>query len=103
MESGLANLKIDNVSYSYDLRAPFTSDRILEVRQGKMKPMPNLSVEVLSGIDKFLCDGSVWVGKGGIEGDEHDYTFHGGPDKAVHGCKNHPLVRWILRYQQNFR
>lgn len=68
-----------------DLDAPFTSDKILEVRSGKMKPMPGLTV--LSGIDKSVCDGAVLIGSGGIVDDEHDYTFHGGPDKAVHGCK----------------
>jgi MOSC domain-containing protein YiiM len=68
-----------------DLFAPFTTDTLLEVRQGKMKPMEGLKIE--SGIDKQRCDGFVSIGSGGIQGDEHDLTFHGGPDKAVHGCK----------------
>jgi MOSC domain-containing protein YiiM len=67
-----------------DLRAPFTIDKILEVRKGVMKPMEGL--KILSGIDKTICDGPVAVTKEGIQGDEHDYTFHGGVDKAVHGC-----------------
>jgi MOSC domain-containing protein YiiM len=82
LDTEMASLEIAQV----DLRAPFTSDTILEVRRGKMKNMAN--IQVLSGIEKSLCDGSVWIGKGGIEEDEHDYTFHGGPDKAVHGCKS---------------
>lgn len=69
-----------------DLRAPFTRDTILEVRSGKMKKLKGLNVE--SGIDKSLHKGPVYIGKLGIVGDEHDYTFHGGPDKAVHGCKS---------------
>ena len=67
-----------------DLYAPFTSDTILEVRSGKIKPLRGLTI--LSGIDKSLLDGPVKVNKMGIIGDEHDYTFHGGEDKAIHGC-----------------
>lgn len=69
-----------------DLYAPFTRDTILEVRSGKMKKYKGLNIE--SGIDKSLLNGPIHVGKLGIDGDEHDYTFHGGPDKAVHGCKS---------------
>ncbi|KUI74168.1 Putative dioxygenase subunit beta YeaX [Cytospora mali] len=73
-----------------DLWAPFTSDTILEVRSGKLKKMKGLNVE--SGIDKSLHEGPVHIGKLGIIGDEHDYTFHGGPDKALHGycCSHYP-------------
>jgi MOSC domain-containing protein YiiM len=49
-----------------------------------MKLMPGLTVE--SGIDKSIIEGTIWVGKTGLEGDEHDLTFHGGPTKAVHAC-----------------
>ncbi|KAF2642070.1 PK beta-barrel-protein domain-containing protein-like protein [Massarina eburnea CBS 473.64] len=71
-----------------DLSAPFDHDTILEVRSGRMKRMPGLEIE--SGIDKTLHDRPVWVGKLGIDGDEHDLTFHGGVDKAVHGyCSSH--------------
>ncbi|KAJ4288537.1 hypothetical protein N0V90_011774 [Kalmusia sp. IMI 367209] len=53
-----------------------------------MKPMPGLKIE--SGIDKSLIDGRIWVSKTGLEGDEHDMTFHGGPTKAVHAyCSSH--------------
>lgn len=50
-----------------------------------MKKMPNLNV--LSGIDKKICGHPMKVNKLGLEGDEHDPTFHGGPDKAILGCK----------------
>jgi MOSC domain-containing protein YiiM len=69
-----------------DLYAPFTSDTILQVRTGKMKPLVR-GLAVQSGIDKTIRDGPVRVTKMGLEGDEHDPTFHGGLDKAVHGCK----------------
>ncbi|KAK4191195.1 pyruvate kinase-like protein [Podospora australis] len=75
--------------YSEDeLRAPLTSDTILEVRVGQMKPLRGLKVE--SGIDKNLVDGPIRVTKYGLESDEHDPTFHGGVDKAIHGyCSSH--------------
>lgn len=88
-----------------DLYAPFTSDTILEVRSGKLKKYKGLNIE--SGIDKSLLDEPVHVGKLGIDGDEHDLTFHGGPDKAVHGCESDsqaccfllfvvPFLRWHI-------
>jgi hypothetical protein len=43
----------------------------------------------------------VYVGPGGIVGDEHDYTFHGGPDKAVHGCKKIQATIRVERYRTN--
>lgn len=72
------------------LYEPFEKDTILEVRRGKMKPMPGLKIE--SGIDKSLCEGPVWVNKMGLAQDEHDLTFHGGIDKAVHGCMFPPYM-----------
>ncbi|EPE10215.1 mosc domain-containing protein [Ophiostoma piceae UAMH 11346] len=75
-------------SMPLDLSAPITSDVILEVRQGKMQALAGLKIQ--SGIDKKLCAGPVHVDTMGIVGDEHDYTFHGGLDKAVHGyCASH--------------
>lgn len=73
-----------------DLWAPFTSDTILEVRAGKLQKYKGLHIE--SGIDKSLLHGPVHIGKLGIDGDEHDLTFHGGPDKAIHGycCAHYP-------------
>jgi len=81
------NKKDDKTEEVVDLYAPFTVDTLLEIRMGKMKPMPGLTIE--SGIDKTLCPPGkpVRVTKMGIVGDEHDPTFHGGVDKAVHGCK----------------
>lgn len=68
-----------------DLWEPLTSDVVLEVRTSKMKKMPGLEIE--SGIDKALRDGPIRVSRLGLEDDEHDPTFHGGIDKAVHGCE----------------
>ncbi|KJZ78251.1 hypothetical protein HIM_02289 [Hirsutella minnesotensis 3608] len=73
---------------SPDLAEPFEEDTILEVRVSRMKKMPGLSIE--SGIDKKLCSGPMKITKIGLEGDEHDLTFHGGPDKCILGyCSSH--------------
>lgn len=77
-----------NSTAEFDLWSPLTSDVVLEVRTSKMKKMPGLDIE--SGIDKLLCPGPVRVTRLGLEGDEHDPTFHGGVDKAVHGCESRP-------------
>lgn len=79
-----------------DLYAPFERDTILEVRASKMKKMRGL--DVMSGIDKTIIDGPVYVGRTGLEGDESDPTFHGGIDKAVHGyCSSH-YPSWALEH-----
>ncbi|TDZ39803.1 Carnitine monooxygenase reductase subunit [Colletotrichum spinosum] len=71
-----------------DLWSPFTSDTLIEVRTSTMKKLPGLQIE--SGIDKGLRDAPVRVSFLGLEDDEHDPTFHGGVDKAIHGyCSSH--------------
>lgn len=69
-----------------DFHAPFEADRLLEVRTSRMKRMPGLNVD--SGIDKKICHEPMRIGKLGLENDEHDLTFHGGPDKAILGCEH---------------
>ncbi|KFA70882.1 hypothetical protein S40288_10019 [Stachybotrys chartarum IBT 40288] len=74
--------------YKADLSVPFEVDRLLEIRTSRMKQMPGLKIE--SGIDKTICPTSMKIDKVGLEGDEHDLTFHGGPDKAILGyCSSH--------------
>ncbi|KAK8138971.1 pyruvate kinase-like protein [Apiospora sp. TS-2023a] len=81
-----------------DLYAPFEKDVILEVRSSKMKPMPGLSV--LSGIDKLVREGRVPVSMIGLDEDEHDLVFHGGPDKAILGyCSSH-YPDWQTEYPE---
>ncbi|PNP42904.1 hypothetical protein TGAMA5MH_05650 [Trichoderma gamsii] len=75
-------------SYLDNLAAPFEADRLIEIRTSGMKQMPGLNV--MSGIDKQLRTVSMKIDKLGLEGDEHDPTFHGGPDKAILGyCSSH--------------
>lgn len=68
-----------------EFTAPFEADRLLEIRTSRMKRMPGLNIE--SGIDKQICNQPMKVSKLGLDGDEHDPTFHGGPDKAILGCE----------------
>ncbi|KAF7563073.1 hypothetical protein G7046_g1062 [Stylonectria norvegica] len=71
-----------------DLSTPFGVDRLLEIRTSKMKKMPGL--QITTGIDKNKCRGPMKINKLGLEGDEHDLTFHGGLDKAILGyCSSH--------------
>ncbi|KAK7951792.1 uncharacterized protein PG986_007520 [Apiospora aurea] len=81
-----------------DLYVPFERDVILEVRSSKMKTMPGLSV--LSGIDKLVRQGRVPVSMIGLDDDEHDLVFHGGPDKAILGyCSSH-YPDWQAEYPE---
>jgi MOSC domain-containing protein YiiM len=84
MTTGSTETGVTGARAEINLRAPFARDTLLEVRSGKIKPLRGLNV--LSGIDKTVLDGLVHIGLNGIDGDEHDYTFHGGPDKAILGC-----------------
>ncbi|KAL2758656.1 hypothetical protein ACRALDRAFT_1061796 [Sodiomyces alcalophilus JCM 7366] len=79
-----------------DFSSPCTTDVILEVRTGRMKKMTGLEIE--SGIDKTIRSGPVRVTRLGLEDDEHDLTFHGGVDKAIHGycCSHYP--DWRAEY-----
>ncbi|KAI3333278.1 PK beta-barrel-protein domain-containing protein-like protein [Ustulina deusta] len=75
-----------------DLFAPFEKDTILEIRTSKMKTMPGLTIQ--SGIDKQSRSGKIRVTFLGLADDEHDPTFHGGKDKAIHGyCSSH-YTQW---------
>lgn len=60
-----------------DVPSPAT---LREVRTSKMKRLGT----VLSGIDKQQRQGQLFVSNLGLPEDEHDLTFHGGVDKAVH-------------------
>ncbi|KAH7326239.1 cytochrome P450 CYP645A1 [Stachybotrys elegans] len=82
-----------------DLTAPFEVDRLLELRTSRMKKMSGLTIE--SGIDKTKCPGPMKINKLGLEGDEHDLTFHGGPDKAILGyCSSH-YPSWRESYPES--
>lgn len=57
-----------------------------EIRTSRMRQFG----PVLSGIDKRVQTGRLYVAKLGLPEDEHDPTFHGGIDKALHQyCSNH--------------
>jgi MOSC domain-containing protein YiiM/ferredoxin-NADP reductase len=71
-----------------DLDAPFENPKIVHLRTAKMQTMRNLSIQ--TGIYKLPRLGRVFCSSTGLESDEHDLTFHGGVDKAVHQyCPSH--------------
>lgn len=82
------------IDETIDLWAPCPVDTILEVRSGKLKKYKGLNIE--SGIDKSLLNRPTHIGKLGIDGDEHDLTFHGGLDKAIHGCESLHMILVML-------
>jgi MOSC domain-containing protein YiiM len=65
-----------------DLWAPWSNATLLQVRTSKMKQMRGLSI--YTGIYKAPRTTRVFCSPTGLESDEHDLTFHGGVDKAVH-------------------
>ncbi|KAL5872206.1 hypothetical protein ACKVWC_007838 [Pyricularia oryzae] len=82
----------------FDLSSPVTEDEVLEVRSGKLRNFDGTNV--MTGIYKTTHDDSVTVTEMGIQGDEHDYTFHGGTDKAVHAyCMSH-YQNWKVEFPE---
>ncbi|KAF2633699.1 PK beta-barrel-protein domain-containing protein-like protein [Macroventuria anomochaeta] len=74
-----------------DIWKPCTSDVILKLRAVRMKKkMVGLEV----GIDKTICEGPVRLSFMALDADEHDPTFHGGVDKAVHGYSASHYPTW---------
>jgi len=70
------------------LQEPFSTDRLLQVRTGKIRPVFGLPVK--SAIFKTPRRGPITVTKLGCEDDQHAFEFHGGPDKALlHYCSRH--------------
>lgn len=66
-----------------DVPPPTTLEQI---RTSKLLPFGS----VLSGIDKQSRTGKLYVSSIGLSEDEHDLTFHGGIDKAIHQyCVGH--------------
>ncbi|GCB26182.1 putative dioxygenase subunit beta YeaX [Aspergillus awamori] len=67
-----------------------------EIRTSKLRPFG----PVLSAIDKQTRSGQLYVSTTGLEDDEHDLTFHGGIDKAIHQyCADHYSF-WADRFPE---
>jgi MOSC domain-containing protein YiiM/ferredoxin-NADP reductase len=66
---------------------------LVSLRTGKLAPFGHLSIQ--SGIMKSAREGRIRVSKLGLADDEHDLTFHGGIDKAIHqyDSSHYPLWR----------
>jgi MOSC domain-containing protein YiiM/ferredoxin-NADP reductase len=76
---------------SYSLIQSPPPTELLALHTGRLSPLSPL--KVLSGIDKSPRIGNVQLDLLGFESDEHDPTFHGGIDKAVHQyCFDHYAI-----------
>jgi hypothetical protein len=89
MTSITASTMLDTQDH-VDLWQPCTTDVVLELRTGKIERMAGL--DIMSGINKKEREGGVFLSTLGLDADEHDPTFHGGVDKAVHGCWYYPIT-----------
>lgn len=72
------------------------STPLLELRTSKLKKFGT----VLSGIDKTPVAIPLYVSTTGLTGDEHDLTFHGGIDKAIHQYNHAHYSFWASRHPQ---
>lgn len=91
-----AQNQIMRLDVPLDLDAPFENPTILHLRTSKMKKMKNLSIT--TGIYKKPRLERVFCSSTGLESDEHDLTFHGGVDKAVHQyCPSH-YASWATEF-----
>lgn len=63
---------------------------LLELRTSKLKKFGT----VLSGIDKTPIHIPLYVSATGLTDDEHDLTFHGGVDKAIHQYNHTHYAFW---------
>ena len=82
-----------------DLSTPFTSIKITQLRTSKMQQMRNLDIQ--TGIYKTPRTEQVFCSLTGLQDDEHDLTFHGGPDKAVHQYFPGHYPSWRLEYPES--
>jgi MOSC domain-containing protein YiiM/ferredoxin-NADP reductase len=93
LEFSLLPMGATTTDLAVELPRPTT---VKEIRTGKLVAFG----PVKSGIDKSCRDGMLFVSSLGLPDDEHDLTFHGGIDKAIHQyCSSHyPL--WHEMYPQ---
>lgn len=67
-----------------------------EIRTSKLRSFG----PVLSGIDKKRRNGKLYVGEDGLSEDEHDLTFHGGIDKAIHQYNSRNYEFWASIFSE---
>ena len=82
-----------------NLDTPFQRDKLLQLRTSTMKTMHNLSIT--TGIYKLPRTSPVFCSFTGLESDEHDLTFHGGVDKAVHQYFPGHYPDWRVEFPDN--
>jgi MOSC domain-containing protein YiiM/ferredoxin-NADP reductase len=73
------------------LEQPWQGEKVLQVRTGKIRPVFG---KEKSAIFKHIRSGPITVTSLGLEGDEHAYEFHGGPEKALMQYSLAHYKRW---------
>src|ERR1700753_1032132 len=73
------------------LEQPWQGERLLQLRTGKIKPAFGID---RSAIFKNVRTGPVSVNSLGLEGDEHAFFLHGGPEKALLQYSSRHYSRW---------
>ncbi|OAG44430.1 hypothetical protein AYO21_01426 [Fonsecaea monophora] len=74
------------------LEQPWASEKVLEVRTGRVRPV--FGIQVQSAIFKNVRPGPVTVNKLGCEGDQHAFELHGGPEMALLQYSTLHYRRW---------
>ncbi|OAP62569.1 hypothetical protein AYL99_01796 [Fonsecaea erecta] len=72
------------------LERPWTGEKLLEVRTGRVKP----AFGIQSAIFKNVRPGPIAVNKLGCDGDEHAFELHGGPEMALLQYSTLHYHRW---------
>jgi MOSC domain-containing protein YiiM/ferredoxin-NADP reductase len=71
------------------LQEPFQPEKLSQLRTGHIRPVFGVPL-LTSAIFKTPRKEPVKVAKLGLEGDQHAFEFHGGPEKALlHYCSRH--------------
>jgi len=73
------------------LEQPWRGEKVLQLRTGKIKPVFG---KEQSAIFKHERSGAVTVTSLGLEGDEHAFEFHGGPERALMQYSLAHYARW---------
>ncbi|KAK5045078.1 hypothetical protein LTR84_010226 [Exophiala bonariae] len=80
------------------LEQPWRGEKVLQLRTGKIKPVFG---KERSAIFKHERSGAVTVTPLGLEGDEHAFEFHGGPEKALMQYSLAHYARWRAELPQS--
>ncbi|RAO73159.1 uncharacterized protein BHQ10_009171 [Talaromyces amestolkiae] len=92
--TGLSSTNISKETVTKLEHAPWPEEAtLLQTRTGKVKKAA-LGGEITSAIYKKECDGPIFCGSTGLQGDEHAAQSHGGTERAVHQYDSSHYPDW---------